>query len=210
MAMWGHWRARCPSWVLQGQAMHARPATSSLDEKQWSMAMWGHRWARCPSWVLQGQAMQDQLQACYDPPTLCQATSWNNQERTNKVYNQELEGTRIPTKCTTRNLKAPGYQQRVQPGTWRYQDTNKVYNQEPEGTRIPTKCTTRKRYTKIPTSVQPRKECAKVPTKCTCCWYLGLLSCKSAYTAEKDLLFWQLCFSPELQLLTWFYGMILE
>jgi len=28
--------------------------------------------------------------------------------------------------------------------------------------------------------------------------------------AKKDLLFWELYFSPELQLLTWFYGMILE
>ena len=136
-----------------------------------------------------------------------QPGTWRHQD-TNKVYNQELEGTRIPTTCTTRNLKVPGYQQSVQPGTWRYQDTNKVYNQE----KVP-------RYqqsvqpgngTKISKSVQPRRECAKVPTKCTCCWYLGLLSCKSAYTAEKDLLFWQLCFSPELQLLTWFYGMILE
>ena len=29
-------------------------------------------------------------------------------------------------------------------------------------------------------------------------------------TAKKDLLFWQLFISPELQLLTWFYGMLLE
>ena len=29
-------------------------------------------------------------------------------------------------------------------------------------------------------------------------------------TVKKDVLFWQLYFSPELQLLTWFYGMILE
>ena len=33
------------------------------------------------------------------------------------MYNQELEGTRIPTKCTTRNQKVPGYQQSVQQGT---------------------------------------------------------------------------------------------
>ena len=39
------------------------------------------------------------------------------------------EGTRIPTKCTTRNLKVPGYQQSVQPGKGipRYQ---RVYNLE--------------------------------------------------------------------------------
>jgi len=29
-------------------------------------------------------------------------------------------------------------------------------------------------------------------------------------TAKKDLLYQQLYFSPELQLLTWFYGKILE
>jgi len=39
---------------------------------------------------------------------------------------------------------------------------------------------------------------------------VGNLPTTDSITAKKDLFLRQLYFSPELQLLTWFYGMILE
>jgi len=52
------------------------------------------------------------------------------------------------------------------------------------------------------------KELSKPLTlHCISLMHFTLCNC---ITAIKDLLFWQLYFSPELQLLTLFYGMILE
>jgi len=85
-----------------------------------------------------------------------QFTTRKTYQDTNKVYNQET--TKIP-KCTTRKrTKIPKCTTRK-----RYQGTNKVYNQE----KVP-------RYQQVYN--RERKKRAKVPTKCTCCWYLGLLS----------------------------------